>query len=67
MTLASLLMVIAIVAAALGFLGFEPGFTYAVFYAILGLLGIHILLNAIEEDTRHTKSRDSLPNTLAKQ
>ena len=51
MTLASILMLVAIFAAALGFTGVVPGLAYAVFYATLGILGVHILLSAIEEDT----------------
>jgi hypothetical protein len=60
MTLASVLMVVAIVAATLGFVGITPTFSYAVFYGTLGLLGIHILLNAIDEDAHHTDSRGSV-------
>ena len=55
-------MVVAIAAAALGFNGFYTGLCYGIFYATLGFLGVHILLNAIDEDARQTKS---LPNSLA--
>lgn len=66
MTLASILMLIAITAAALGLTGFMTGLAYAVFFATLGFLGIHILLNAIEEDSHHADRGESLPNSLAK-
>ena len=75
MTLASILMVVAIAAAALGFSGFQTGLCYAIFYASLGFLGVHILLNAIDEDAREWKARGessqiptagtTLPNQLA--
>ncbi len=68
MTLASILMVVAIAAAALGFSGFQTGLSYAIFYATLGFLGVHILLNAIDEDVRESKTRETtgqMPNQLA--
>ncbi len=75
MTLASVLMAVAIIAAALGFSGFQTGLSYAIFYATLGFLGVHILLNAIDEDARESKARKSdapiptagvpMPNQLA--
>lgn len=75
MTLASILMVVAIAAAALGFSGFQTGLCYAIFYATLGFLGVHILLNAIDEDAREAKAREAqtqmpttstaMPNQLA--
>lgn len=56
MTLASILMVVAILAAAIGFSGFYTGLAYAIFYATLGILGVHILLSAIDEDAREQAS-----------
>lgn len=72
MTLASLLMLVAIAAAVSGFSGFYTGLCYAIFYATLGFLGVHILLNAIDEDAREAEVRDArtgsrnvMPNSLA--
>lgn len=67
MTLASILMVVAILAAGIGFSGFYTGLCYAIFYATLGFLGVHILLNAIDEDAREAKAREqAMPNSLAR-
>lgn len=55
MTVASILMVIAILAAGIGFSGFHEGLCYAIFYATLGFLGVHILLSAIDEDARDAR------------
>lgn len=64
MTLASILMVVAIIAAGVGFSGFHTGLCYAIFYATLGFLGVHILLNAIDEDAREAKAQEQATKTV---